>query len=567
VKKLLILLLTSSSLALNAQSPKVVEWLSAFDERQDTALLRAALDYSTGQGDWQSIGAIHRVWGRFDDGEGRSSNAISHFQQALSAFQKADDAGGLMKVNLNLGFLYFHLLELELALNYTEEALRWSRATGDLQAQAIILGNLGSMYGHQEGQHQKALDTHLEALRLYRQLEDTIGILSAYNNIGVIYDKTGDYSQAASNYAEALELAKSVGDQAEACRIMSNLASLEMKRRNPRQGLRYLEDAGPFCADAEIQLRLYHTKLYAEAYEQAGRTREALEILNRYIVLNDSFYDLERIRAVRELTTQYETEQKQQQIALLEVEGELREKELRQQKLVQRGLLGGIVGLAVFAVVFLLQRNRLAREQQRSEDLLLNILPADVAAELKQNGYAQARQFEQTSVLFTDFVNFSEHAEKMPPQELVNELDLCFKAFDEIIERHGLEKIKTIGDAYLAVSGLPVPLDDHAERACRAALDIRRFVQERLAQGGVFHIRIGIHSGPLIAGIVGVRKYAYDVWGDSVNLAARMEQHGEPGCINISRSTWELVQGRFVCTYRGQLEAKGKGKLDMYFLD
>jgi adenylate cyclase len=472
-----------------------------------------------------------------------------------------------MKANVNLGFLYYQLNEVELALNYTEEALRWSRATGDLQAQAIILGNLGSMYGHQEGQHQKALDTHLEALRLCLQLEDTVGMLSAYNNIGVIYDQTGDYSRAASNYAEALELAKSVGDQAEACRIMSNLASLEMKRRNPRQGLRYLEEGEPFCGDAEIKLVLYRTKLYAEAYEQAGRARKALEALNRYVVLNDSFYDLERIRAIKELTTQYETEQKQQQIALLEVEGELREKELRQQKLVQRGLLGGIVGLAVFAVVFLLQRNRLAREQQRSEDLLLNILPADVAAELKQNGYAQARQFEQTSVLFTDFVNFSEHAEKMPPQELVNELDLCFKAFDEIIERHGLEKIKTIGDAYLAVSGLPVPLDDHAERACRAALDIRRFVQERLAQGGVFHIRIGIHSGPLIAGIVGVRKYAYDVWGDSVNLAARMEQHGEPGCINISRSTWELVQGRFVCTYRGQLEAKGKGKLDMYFLD
>lgn len=213
-----------------------------------------------------------------------------------------------------------------------------------------------------------------------------------------------------------------------------------------------------------------------------------------------------------------------------------------------------------------LRTNQLRSEKQKSDDLLLNILPEEVAEELKDKGRAQARLHEDVTVLFTDFVDFTRHSEKLTPAEIVDELDGCFKAFDEIITRHGLEKIKTIGDAYMAVAGLPIPHTDGAAAAVRASLDIRDYIaQRRIKNPGSFDIRIGVHSGPVVAGIIGVKKFAYDVWGDTVNTAARMEQSSEPGRVNISAATHALVGHRFVCTYRGEVAAKGKGTMGMWF--
>ena len=208
-------------------------------------------------------------------------------------------------------------------------------------------------------------------------------------------------------------------------------------------------------------------------------------------------------------------------------------------------------------------------EKQRSDNLLLNILPADVAEELKENGTAGARLYDHVTVLFTDFVNFTTISELLTPQELVDELHTCFKAFDDIIGRYGIEKIKTIGDAYLAVAGLPNTDAQHAKNTVSAALEIRQFIHNRkqLMGNRTFDIRIGIHSGSVVAGIVGVKKFAYDIWGDTVNTAARMEQHSQPGQINLSEKTYELVRDEFAFTYRGEIEAKNKGALRMYFVE
>lgn len=206
------------------------------------------------------------------------------------------------------------------------------------------------------------------------------------------------------------------------------------------------------------------------------------------------------------------------------------------------------------------------KERQKAENLLHNILPEEVAEELKKNGSSEARQYDHVSVLFTDFVNFTGIGEKMNPKDLVAELDLCFRAFDEIIDRHGLEKIKTIGDAYLAVCGLPIPDEQHAENTVNAALEILEFMRERRKQGGLFDVRAGINSGPLVAGIVGVKKFAYDIWGDTVNTAARMESNSETGKLNVSDSTYELIKDKYNCEYRGKIDVKNKGNVDMYFV-
>ena len=216
--------------------------------------------------------------------------------------------------------------------------------------------------------------------------------------------------------------------------------------------------------------------------------------------------------------------------------------------------------------------HQLEIEKKKSDDLLLNILPQDIADELKETGSSAARRFNHVTVLFADFVNFTRVSELLTPEELVAQIDYCFKGFDGIIGKHNIEKIKTIGDAYLAVCGLPNENDNHAANIINAAKEICEFMldfeRKRTEQDKpFFKIRVGINSGPVIAGIVGIKKFAYDIWGDTVNVAARMEQNSVAGKINISETTHALVINDFLFEYRGKIEAKNKGLIDMYFVD
>lgn len=248
-----------------------------------------------------------------------------------------------------------------------------------------------------------------------------------------------------------------------------------------------------------------------------------------------------------------------------------------------------------------IRTSELRHEKERSEDLLNNILPAEVAAELKQQGATDAAYVEEVTVLFTDFKGFTSISEKLDADELVAELNVCFKAFDGVVEKYGLEKIKTIGDAYLCVGGLPQPLIDAPRKVVQAALEMQAFMAqrktERLAQGQVaFEMRAGIHTGPVVAGVVGLKKFQYDIWGDTVEVAHLMESECEVGQVNISGATYRMVVGdrlsvagrtdpraeagsngqpitdnqqpitpAFIFTPRGKVQAKGKGEMEMYF--
>lgn len=210
--------------------------------------------------------------------------------------------------------------------------------------------------------------------------------------------------------------------------------------------------------------------------------------------------------------------------------------------------------------------------QKRSEELLLNILPAAIAAELKQSGVAQARQYEQATVLFTDFVGFSRIANTVSAERLVADLDYCYGQFDKITEKYRLEKIKTIGDSYMCAGGLPESDTDHAQRMVRAALEMQTFLKDwnaqRVQRGEApLEARIGIHTGPLVAGVVGYRKFAYDIWGDTVNIASRVESAGEPGRVNISETTFQLVKDQFACDFRGILPVKNLPPIAMYYVN
>ena len=218
------------------------------------------------------------------------------------------------------------------------------------------------------------------------------------------------------------------------------------------------------------------------------------------------------------------------------------------------------------------QSEALAAEKQKSDELLLNILPAQTAAELRETGKAAPRLYESATVLFTDFGAFTAIAQTMPPDKLLEQLNHCFGAFDQICDTYGLEKIKTIGDAYMCAAGLPVPNDTHAHDAVRAALAMQEWMQSWQAEQEThgyphWEMRVGIHTGSVVAGVVGTRKFIYDIWGDTVNIASRMETNGVVDKVNISSATHALVCDDFSCTYRGEVEVKHAGSVEMYFVE
>ena len=316
----------------------------------------------------------------------------------------------------------------------------------------------------------------------------------------------------------------------------------------------------------------------------AQRKLQELKIREQDLEQERTEKELEATRAREEnqrlLLKQKELEEADRikELQLAEKQVEIQDLELAKRKSLNRNLsiiaiLAVILTtLAIFAFVRIRRSNRIIHfEKVKSDNLLLNILPKSTADELKAVGQSLPRKYDKVAVLFTDFKGFTTISENMTPELLVESLDLFFAGFDDIMKKHGLEKIKTIGDAYMCAGGIPEPIEDASMHAVRAAQEMIRFtneINEKKKEAGqpTWGIRIGIHTGPLVAGVIGNYKFQYDIWGDTVNLAARMESSGEPGKINISESTYVDIMDQIPCTYRGEIEAKNKGKVKMYFV-
>ena len=319
----------------------------------------------------------------------------------------------------------------------------------------------------------------------------------------------------------------------------------------------------------------------AGSYSKSADYKQAYTYLNLSSGIKDTLYDADMDKKLQSQSLSYEIEKKEGQISLLEKDQELRALELKRQKMIRNGtMVFGVLLLVLAGGLFNRYRytkkvNKIIeKERDRSETLLLNILPKEVAEELKAKGEAEAKLIDHVTVLFTDFKGFTAMSELVSPQQLVKDLHECFSYFDRICGEHGLEKIKTIGDAYMAVGGLPVENATHATDAIQVALAMRDFIAEgkarKIAAGlPFFEIRIGIHTGPVVAGIVGVKKFQYDIWGDTVNTASRMESSGAVGHVNISGSTYALVKDTpgLVFSPRGRVQAKGKGEMEMFFVE
>jgi adenylate cyclase len=534
-----------------------------------------------------NIGNVYSLQGNFP-------KALEYDFKALKLYEQLGDKLYAALVTGNIGIIYYEEKDYPRALEYNLRALKIDEEAGNKHGIAKAALNIGNVYSDKKV-YPKALEYYFRALALFREVGDKQSTGGLSGNIGNAYVHQHNYLAAMGYFRQAFDICQAVGDRNLTAKQLYNIGAaflslatdtmqdeqpagkdlfvvaipenkagrLHLAIKNLQNGL----DTAKAIHGLVIMQDCYE-KL-AEAYKLTGAYRQAMECYQNYVAIRDSIFSKENEKKVIQTALEYDYGKQHLADSLKNIEKEkisaLRLQ--RQRSYTYFGIAGAIL-LLVFSFVVLRNNKLLSREQARSESLLLNILPEEVASELKDTGSSAARHFDNVTVLFTDFVNFSEAGVRMSPQELIDELHICFKTFDEITARLGIEKIKTIGDAYLAVCGLPIANPQHAENMVKAAIEINSFMQDRVAKLGnkTFEIRLGINSGNVIAGIVGVKKFAYDIWGDTVNTAARMEQHSEAGKINISETTYELVKNKFDCKYRGEIDAKNKGKLKMYYV-
>jgi len=567
--------------------------------------------------------------------QGDYAKAIEYHTKSLAIFEKSGSQKGVSSALNNIGNFYHNQHQTIKAIEFHTRSLEIRRAIGDKKGIGSSLHNLGNAYESQK-EYPKAIEYLTQSLNIRESIGDKQGIASTLSVLGSVYKAIGAYPKAFEYASKSLKIRETIGDKRGLASSLSAISAIYQAQNNPAEAISYAKRSMKIAQElGNVKLIKTAAELQHECYKVLNRPDSALISYELFIKMRDSLDSEENQRAIlqqefkyeyakKELAIQkeldlaalrFEFEKKQaavrtekekqalrfeEQLKRAQLEADYKERqltleaeqskktelakveqdkkdavaqaEIRRKELQRNAFIGGFALMLLLAIAFFTQRNRINKEQKRSEELLLNILPQEVANQLKSNGKADATLIEMVTVMFTDFQGFTQLSEAMSPNELVQDLNECFSAFDHICEQYGIEKIKTIGDAYMAAGGLPTPNQTHSIDVVRAALQIRDFMQnmkDRKIKEGLpfFEIRIGIHTGPVVAGIVGVKKFQYDIWGDTVNSANRLESACAIGKVNISQTTFERVKDQFECTPRGKVEVKGKGALEMYFVE
>jgi adenylate cyclase len=522
---------------------------------------------------WASLGdagkqkGIHFALANIAEQQSDFSEALEQYFTSLKFAEQLGDSAAVVDMRMNIGVVYGHMGEHPKAIALLEQVLQAYERTGDSLSIARTCNNLGNVLDD-EGRSDEARTYLNRAVALVRALGHPMGEAITLGSLANHYQRLEQFDTALVYNERILVLLERIGDPFRLAAAYINTGEIltRMKRYDEAEdhlnkGIEYARSVG-----AKQWLSNAHAGLYDIAYAQ-GDAANALEQFKLHIAYQDSITNEANTRKAVQVQMQYDFDKKE-----AATRAEQEKKDIRQRN-IRNSLMLGLALMIAFAGVFFFQRNRIAREKARSEELLLNILPEEVAEELKSKGSAEAVHIDQVTVLFTDFKGFTAMSETLSPQELVRDLNECFSAFDHITAKYGIEKIKTIGDAYMAAGGLPTPNTTHATDVIQAAFEMRDFIADgkarKIAAGlPYFEIRIGVHTGPVVAGIVGVKKFSYDIWGDTVNTASRMESSGEVGQVNISEATYALVKNvpGLTFTPRGKVQAKGKGEMEMYFV-
>ena len=520
--------------------------------------------------------------------------AKNEFQKAVEADNKHSQARALNTLGV---VMYFRGLGTK-AIDYYSQSLKIREQINDSVGISATLGNIGMIH-RLHGRYEAAVEYHEKALKIETSMNNLEGVAKSNNSLGNVFFEKQDYSRALTSYAKALKLAEELGDSSNISTFMNNVGLVMLKQQKLDSATHYFNTTIQIQSDKgdirgktnslnnlgvtlmELGLLDSAESVIRQSYELAKANQFAIELREssnslysvlrkqsnyegalraheEYLEVRDSLVNEENQRNLIQNQFQYEYDKKALADSLDYVKKQAVIAEVSKRQQISLG--AAMVGLALLlALVFAIYRGK-----QRSDNLLLNILPEETANELKQSGKVKARRIEGVSVMFTDFVGFTKAANEMKPELLVSELDRAFSVFDDIVLKYGLEKIKTIGDAYMATSNLSESEESQCRDLVQAALDIIDWMKQSNLP---FEIRIGIHTGPVVAGVVGKNKFQYDLWGDTVNTASRMETNGEPGKVNISLATYQLISNEFRFVEREEHSVKGKGNMKMYFVE
>lgn len=491
--------------------------------------------------------------------------AMDFYHEALDIAVDTKDSSSQVNAYIGLGAI------CRLQNNYVTAVDYYSAAENHMpvnkpktnELKLKLASVFANVYGDM-GDTALALVLHNQALRLARTNKDNRRealILSNLSEYTASLDEKRNLLKAAYDISLQLGnerlLALSLNHLA-ACELSSNNFSLAKVFANEALSLSLKSGRITGCRDAH--------KTLSETHRELGNPDSSMTHLKRYYEIHDSIVNGKAKLRMIELSFEDAYKVKALKDSLLFVAKEA----IYEERTKTRDL--GIFSLVFLVSLSLIGSVLIYRGKKKSDKLLLNILPQKVAEELKISGRANAKKHDLVSVLFTDFKGFTEQSEKMEPEEVVEMVNEHFTAFDKLVDMYGLEKIKTIGDSYMVAAGIPEALEGHAVKLVQFGLEIQHHMnmtRKRVIDSGkpFLEMRVGLHSGPVVAGVVGIKKFTYDIWGDTVNIASRVEQNGDIRKVNISESTYQLVKDHFECAYRGEIEVKGKGNMRMYFVN
>ncbi|TCK69315.1 class 3 adenylate cyclase [Winogradskyella wandonensis] len=501
--------------------------------------------------------------------KGKNLEAIESFLNSLEYAEKMGHESSMAYLQISIADTYAMMENNSNAELYYSKGIELMRK-GDTHKEkrdlASALLNKGDWL-FSLGRYDESLSYFKESDSICDQIDFQLG--KAYNlgNIGLVYAEQNKHDLAEKNINKAIVILEDLEDYYPVSVYLTYLADIYVSKANIDEAFKYAEKSLNLAKGYGLkeQIRDANLKL-SELHENAANHEQSLDYYKNFVVYRDSIRNIEAVQGIANEITERQ-----------QAENELLLQKRKTQRIILFATLGVLILIGLLAYG-LFRRNKfvqatnkiIAAEKERSDHLLLNILPEDTAEELKEKGRVAAKKYDDVTVLFSDFKGFTSYAENLSPEELVQTVDYYFTHFDSIIDKYGLEKIKTIGDAYMAAGGLSFDNVDKAKEMVLAAKEMKDFVTQAKTDthtSATFDIRIGINTGPVVAGVVGTKKFAYDIWGDTVNIAARMESNSESGRINVSEDTYNIIKSDFDCEYRGELEVKNRGIMKMYFVN
>ncbi|MDP1728535.1 MAG: adenylate/guanylate cyclase domain-containing protein [Bacteroidota bacterium] len=512
--------------------------------------------------------------GEYFTAQSNPAKSIEYYYLSLQLAEKENDIKSISLALLGIGLVYYTQKDWSQAQKYFYTALKLNRKIHNLQGistQQYLLGICASNL-KQYSLSRKYLDS---ALQIKRDLKSEQGINECYMAIADLFKNTLHFDSSLYYYNKAFPYIKASREAIPLSIINCSFAEISYHRKDYNKALYYAIKAKELSASVAYKdASLNPNEILYKIYLAKGDYKNAFENIKEYYSIKDSILNRDVASRISSFQLNYEFEKQQNlQLRIQKNKEEQYNTELKSQER-KRKAVSVVAGFCIVLIIVIGFAYRLvSKEKKASEDLLLNILPKETAAELKKFGRALPKNHPGVSIMFSDIENFTNIAEQLSPEDLVETLDFYFKEFDQIIMKYGIEKIKTIGDAYMCVAGLKgdrTP-EVEAENIIHAALEMTELNQQSKEKfeekfGLSLEFRIGIHSGSIISGVVGLKKYAYDIWGDAVNTAARMEQNSQAGRINISGNTFQLVKDKFHFERRGKIAVKNKGDVEMYFV-